>query len=100
MIQRIRHDWTTPDNADRCLSVLSETVTPGLFGSEVLRQDVGDEVEFATIMTFRSIGDVVAFQRPEYARNHVPAAAREVLSRWDETAAHLKMMILPNPAEP
>ncbi len=100
MIQRIRHGWTTPDNADRCFSGLSETAIPGSLGIEVLRQDLGDEVEFATIMTFSPIGDVVAFQGPEYARSHVPAAAREVLRRWDDTAAHLKIMILPNPAEP
>ena len=51
-------------------------------------------------MTFSSLDDVVAFQGPDYARSHVPAAARDLLSRWDETATHYEVMTLPTPAEP
>lgn len=108
MIRRIWHGWTTPDNADRYFSVLSGTVIPGIrdlsipgfLGIDVLRRELADEVEFVTIMTFSSLDDVVAFQGPDYARSHFPAAARDLLSRWDETATHYEVMTLPTPAEP
>ncbi|WP_306140842.1 antibiotic biosynthesis monooxygenase [Roseibium sp. MMSF_3412] len=108
MIKRIWHGWTTPDNADRYFNVLSGTVIPGIkamslpgfLGIEVLRRDHANEVEFATIMTFKSIDDIVAFQGPDYARSHVPDAARAVLARWEETASHYEVMTLTNPVEP
>lgn len=108
MIKRIWHGWTSPDNADRYFEVLSRSVIPGIkamslpgfLGIEVLRRDLADEVEFATIMTFTSIDDIIAFQGPDYARSHVPAVAREILARWEETAAHYEVMNLTTPAEP
>ena len=108
MIKRIWHGWTTPDNADRYFDVLSGTVIPGIkamsipgfLGIEFLRRDHANEVEFTTLMTFKSIDDIVAFQGPDYARSHVPAVAREVLTRWEETASHHEVMTLTTPAEP
>ncbi|MEM8704127.1 MAG: antibiotic biosynthesis monooxygenase [Pseudomonadota bacterium] len=108
MIKRIWHGWTTPDNADRYLDVLSRSVIPrikamsipGFLGIDVLRRDFAGEVEFATIMTFKSIDDIIAFQGADYARSHVPAAARTVLSRWEETASHYDVLTLPTSAEP
>lgn len=98
-IKRIWHGWTTPANADRYEAILLTEVIPGIEakaipgfkGIEVLRMDGPDEVGFITIMTFRSIEDVVAFQGPDYAAAYVPAAARAVLSRWDERAAHYEV---------
>lgn len=108
MIKRIWHGWTTQENADRYFDVLTGTVIPGIeamsipgyLGIEVLRRDLADEVEFTTLMTFGSIDDIIAFQGPDYARSHVPAAAREVLTRWEETASHHEVMPLTTPAEP
>lgn len=108
MIKRIWHGWTTPENADRYFDLLSGTVIPGikamplpgLLGIEVLRRDDAYEVEFATIMTFRSLDDIIAFQGPDYARSHVPAVAREVLARWEETASHYDVLSLTPPEEP
>ncbi|MEO0977227.1 MAG: antibiotic biosynthesis monooxygenase [Pseudomonadota bacterium] len=108
MIKRIWHGWTTPENADRYFDVLSRSVIPeikamslpGFLGIDVLRRDLADEVEFATIMTFRSLDDIIAFQGPDYARSHVPAVAREVLARWEQTASHYDVMSLTPPVEP
>lgn len=108
MIRRIWHGWTTPENADRYFSVLSGKVIPGIrelsipgfIGIDVLRRDLADEVELASIMTFSTIDDVIAFQGPDDARSHVPAAARDLLIRRDDTATRYEVMTLPTPAEP
>ncbi len=104
-IKRIWHGWTTPEQAEAYQALLLEEVIPGIeakripgfAGIEVLRQhradqDHADEVEFITIMTFASLANVVAFQGADYARSYVPDAARAVLKRWDETAAHYEVV--------
>ena len=99
-IKRIWHGWTTPENAAAYWTVLSETVLPGIEaksiqgyrGVEVLRRDHETEVEFVTIMTFDSILSVIDFQGEDYTRSYVPDVAREVLSRWDQTAAHYEVL--------
>jgi len=99
MIKRIWHGWTTPENADRYFEVLTGEVIPGIeakampgfLGIEVLRRVLEREVEFITIMSFRSLDDIIGFQGPDYARSHVPDAARAHLKRWDRTAQHYEL---------
>jgi antibiotic biosynthesis monooxygenase (ABM) superfamily enzyme len=99
-IKRIWHGWTTPENADAYWSVLRNTVIPGIVaknipgyrGFEVLRWDCDTEVEFVTIITFDSLENVISFQGEDYARAYVPDAAQAVLSRWDKTCAHYKVL--------
>ncbi|MET1414155.1 antibiotic biosynthesis monooxygenase [Roseibium sp. HPY-6] len=100
MIKRIWRGWTTPENADRYIQVLTGSVIPGIeamstqgyLGIEVLRRSHADEVEFMTIMRFRSIDDIIAFQGPDYERSHVPEVAQQVLSRWDQVAKHYEYL--------
>ncbi|MEM1178197.1 MAG: antibiotic biosynthesis monooxygenase [Acidobacteriota bacterium] len=99
-IKRIWHGWTTPQRAGDYLDVLRGQVIPGIEakqipgyrGLELLRRDHPDEVEFITIMHFDSLESVMAFQGEDYARSHVPAVARAVLSRWDERAQHYEVL--------
>lgn len=96
MIKRMWHGWTTPENADRYLQILTSEVIPGIeakaipgyLGIEVLRRALKDEVEFVTIMSFRSLEDIIAFQGPDYQKCYVPEAAQRELKRWEETAQH------------
>ncbi|WP_299479956.1 antibiotic biosynthesis monooxygenase [uncultured Roseibium sp.] len=96
MIKRIWRGWTTRENADRYFQILTGSVIPGIeamkvpgyLGIEVLRRPHADGVEFMTIMRFRAIEDIIAFQGPDYERSHVPEAARQVLSCWDQSAWH------------
>ncbi|MFJ9389556.1 hypothetical protein ACIRON_12090 [Nocardioides sp. NPDC101246] len=98
MIVRYWRGWNTPANADAYFTVLTEQVIPGIVaraipgveGPVVLRRDLGDEVEFATVMTFADEAGVAAFGGAEGAAV-VPAAAREVLSRFDEYSAHYEV---------
>jgi len=97
-IKRIWHGWTTPENAGNYQDVLHNEVIPeiesknipGYQGIELLRRDLGDEVEFVTIMTFNSLQSIIDFQGEDYARSYVPEAAKLVLKRWDHVAAHFE----------
>ena len=98
-INRIWHGWTEPQNAASYERVLRDEVFPGIVakgipgyrGIELLRRDLGDEVEFTTVMTFESLDDLIAFQGEDYQRAYVPEAARRLLSRWEEVAAHYEV---------
>jgi antibiotic biosynthesis monooxygenase (ABM) superfamily enzyme len=99
-IKRIWHGWTTPDQADAYERLLHDEVFPGIEakaikgyrGIELLREDRAGEVAFATIMTFDDLDCVKAFQGPDYARCYVPDAARRLLARCDERAAHYEVI--------
>lgn len=99
-IKRIWHGWTTPENADKYQKLLHDEVFPGIEAKhipgyqsiELLRQDQEDEVEFITIMTFDSLQNVIDFQGEDYTRCYVPDAAKLVLKRWDQVAAHYEII--------
>ena len=55
---------------------------------DLMRRDLGDEVEFVTIMWFDDLDSIKAFVGDDYEVSHVPAAARAVLSRHDDRSAH------------
>ena len=99
-IKRIWHGWTTPENADKYQNVLFNEVIPeienkkipGYQSIELLQRDIGDEVEFVTIMTFESLQNVIDFQGEDYARCYVPDTAKLVLKRWDQVSAHYEFI--------
>jgi heme-degrading monooxygenase HmoA len=100
MVCRVWHGWTTPQNAGAYERVVRGEVIPGIEARHIpgfrhidlLRREVGDEVEFTTLMWFDSLEDVRAFMGEDYSVSHVPAAARAVLSRFDERASHCKVV--------
>lgn len=98
-IKRVWRGWTTSDNAQTYETILLSDVIPsiearripGFRGIEVLREDLGDEVEFCTVMTFENLDNVVAFQGADYTHAYVPDRARAVLKRWDEVSRHYEV---------
>lgn len=99
MIKRIWHGWTRPGDAERYERLLLDEIVPaildrrmrGFRGIEVLRADDGDEVEFVTIMSFDSLDAIRQFVGDDIEVAHVPEAARQVLSRWDERSRHYRV---------
>ncbi len=99
-IKRIWHGWTTPANADVYQNLLYTEIFPGIVAKnipgyrdiELLRRNHGDEVEFVTIMTFDALQNVIDFQGEDYEQAYVPAAAQEVLKRWDQISAHYEVV--------
>jgi heme-degrading monooxygenase HmoA len=100
MICRIWHGWTTPENAPRYEAIVRGEVIPGIearriprFRSiDLMRRDVEDGVEFATVMWFDDLDAVRAFTGEDYEVAHVPEHARAVLERFDERSAHYELI--------
>ena len=100
MICRQWRGWTTPANADPYEQVVRGDVIPGIEARRIpgfrhidlMRRDIGDEVEFQTLMWFDSLDAIVAFMGDDYAVSHVPAAAQAVLKRFDSHAAHYEVI--------
>jgi heme-degrading monooxygenase HmoA len=57
---------------------------PGFKSIQLLRRQIGDEVEFVTIMVFDSLDAVREFAGEDYEAAVVPEKARAVLSHFDE----------------
>ena len=64
---------------------------PGFDAIELGRRALGEEVEFLTIMWFRSWDAVKRFAGPDWEISVVPAAARTLLIRFDGTAQHYEV---------
>jgi antibiotic biosynthesis monooxygenase (ABM) superfamily enzyme len=104
MILRLWRGWTTPENADAYQRIVSTEVLPsiaarnldGYLGAYLVRRDVGDEVEFATILQFDSIESVRAFAGEDYETAYVPPHARAVLAHFDERSAHFETLLTPD----
>lgn len=100
MICRIWRGWTSPDNADAYERIVRGEVIPaiearGLAGFrhiDLMRRDIGGEVEFLTAMWFDDVASIKAFTGEDYTVSHVPPAAREVLARFDERSAHFEVL--------
>jgi len=101
MISRIWHGWTTPENADAYESLLKTEIFQGIAdrqiagyrGIHLLRRDVGEEVEFITIMWFDSIEAVRSFAGEDYEAAVVPPKARSLLSRFDARSQHYEVKV-------
>ena len=100
MIGRIWHGWTTRENADHYESLLKQEIFSGIAekkvsgykGIQLFRRPLNNnEVEFVTIMQFDSWDAVKEFAGEDYERAYVPAAAREVLVRFDERSQHYEI---------
>ena len=99
MISRIWHGYTRPDDADTYDALLREEVIRGIEDRaiagfreiQVFRRDLGDEVEFITVMWFDSWDAVRAFAGDDPEASVVPPAARAVLARFDDRSQHYEV---------
>ena len=100
MICRLWRGWTTPANAPAYEAIARSEVIPGIEARRIpgfrhidlMRRDLGDEVEFQTLMWFDRLDSIRAFMGEDYSVSHVPTAARAVLSHFDERAAHFEIL--------
>jgi len=99
MISRIWHGYTTPENADVYEGLLKEEIfigikdrnIQGFHEIQLFRRDVGDEVEFITVMWFDSLDAVRIFVGEDYEAAVVPPKARAVLKRFDARSQHYEV---------
>ena len=101
MVSRNWHGWTASGNADVYETLLREEVFEAIRGRDIrgfrsiqlLRRNVGEEVEFVTLMEFDSIDAVREFAGEDYEAAVVPPEARAVLSRFDQRSQHYEVRI-------
>jgi antibiotic biosynthesis monooxygenase (ABM) superfamily enzyme len=99
MISRIWHGWTKPQRSDAYESLLRNEIffniqnrqIAGYRGIHLFRRDLGDEVEFITVMWFDSLDAVRTFAGEDYEVAVVPPNARALLSRFDERSQHYEV---------
>ena len=99
MIGRIWHGYTTHENAGTYENLLKEEIftgirnrhIPGFQEIQLFRRDLGDEVEFITIMWFDFIEAVRLFAGEDYEAAVVPPIARAVLSHFDTRSQHYEV---------
>jgi antibiotic biosynthesis monooxygenase (ABM) superfamily enzyme len=100
MICRVWRGWTSPGNANAYERIVRTEVIPGIEARNIpgfkhidlMRRDLGDEVEFQTIMWFDSLDSIKAFMGEDYTVSHVPLEARAVLNSFDDRAAHYEVI--------
>jgi len=100
MIARIWHGWTTPENAaayekivqDEVFAMITAKKVAGYKNIELLRRDLGSEVEFVTVMHFDDLAAVKAFAGEDYETAFVPPQARAVLKRFDSKSQHYESL--------
>jgi heme-degrading monooxygenase HmoA len=99
MIARVWHGWTTAKNAETYETLLKTEIFPGILAKgvdgfqkiELFRRDLGAEIEFMTVMWFRDLAAVKAFAGENYEAAYVPARARAVLARFDQSSQHYEI---------
>jgi hypothetical protein len=100
MICRLWRGWTTPANAAIYEQIVRHEVIPGIEARalagfrhiDLMRRDLGEEVEFQTLMWFDDLDSIRAFVGDDYSVSHVPDRARAVLTHFDGRAAHFEVV--------
>ena len=95
MIARVWRGYAAnSEHADAYETMLKPELLPGVSrkkgyrGSHLLRRDLGNEIEFITILLFDSLDDITALTGPDVETAVVPIERRKYLSRYDLKAQH------------
>ncbi len=100
MICRLWRGWTTRANAaayegvvrNQVIPAIEARAIPGFRHIDLMRREGEGEVEFQTLMWFDDLAAIRAFMGEDYTASHVPEAARAVLARFDDRAAHYEVI--------
>lgn len=101
MLCRFWRGWTTRSNADMYEKTLKdllfkETKERDIEGYErfqLFRNDKNDEVEFITIMYFKTLEGIKQFAGEDYTQAFLPEKERKLLSRFDERVEIIELKI-------
>ena len=96
---RIWHGYTDHSNADAYEHMLKSEIFSGIEkrniegfkNIQLLRRQIGNEVEFITIMWFDSLESVKQFAGKEYEKAVVYPEAKPLLIRYDERSQHYEV---------
>ena len=98
MVVRIWRGWTAPADAGAYVEHLRTATFPalrsldGFEGAEILRRNVGGEVEFMIRTVWRSLPDIRAFAGEDIDAAVVPPEAQRLLVRFEPAVSHYELM--------
>ena len=98
MVARVWHGYSTVEHADAYEAMLKPELLPGISkvkgykGSYLLRRNIGDEIEFITIMLWDSIESIRAAVGEDYETAVVPEERRRYLTHYDAKSAHYEIV--------
>ena len=100
MICRLWRGWTSLENADAYERIVRTEVIPGIEARKIpgfmhmdlMKRDLGGEIEFQTLMWFDNLDAIITFMGEDYSVSHVPLEARAVLNSFDDRAAHFEVL--------
>jgi antibiotic biosynthesis monooxygenase (ABM) superfamily enzyme len=100
LICRLWRGWTSPENAGEYERIVRTEVIPGIEARNIpgflhvdlMKRDLGGEIEFQTLMWFDSLEAIRTFMGEDYSVSHVPDEARAVLNSFDDRAAHYEVI--------
>ncbi len=101
MISRLWRGWTTVANADAYEHLLRTKILPGIHrvkgyrGAYLLRRNIPDGVEFATLTLWESLDAIRDFAGKDYEVAVIIPEARKLLSRFDERSVHYDTILEP-----
>jgi heme-degrading monooxygenase HmoA len=101
MISRLWRGWTTVANADAYETLLRTKILPGIHrvkgyrGAYLLRRNIPEGVEFATLTLWESLDAIRAFAGEDYELAVILPEARKLLSRFDERSLHYETILEP-----
>jgi antibiotic biosynthesis monooxygenase (ABM) superfamily enzyme len=103
VIVRYWRGWIDNERAAAYQEFVSRDVLPGIaarglkgyHGAYLVRRELGDEIEFATILLFDSLEAVRAFAGDDYESAYVPPEGRALLSHFDEKSTHYEVLLTP-----
>lgn len=100
MIARMWKGWTTEENAKKYEELFTNVVLPrvtegvsGHKGTNLLKSEAGNEVEFTTIFWFESWEDVQNFAGEHFEEAVVPDEVRELMLRYEKAVRHHKVVL-------
>lgn len=100
MILRMWKGWTPPEKAPAYSEYLAGELFPrlerelgarGYRGYDILRREIGNEVEFVTLTWFDSLDCVKAFAGEAYEAPVISAKAASLLARYEDFCAHYEL---------
>ncbi len=101
MIARYWRGWATKANADAYEQMLRSKILPGIFrvkgyrGAYILRREVADMFEIATITLWDSMDAVKEFAGADFHKAVVPPDAQALLKNYDSTSVHYEIRMEP-----
>jgi heme-degrading monooxygenase HmoA len=101
MISRIWHGYTTLANANAYETLLREEIfvwiagknISGYRGIQLYRREMGEEIEFITLMWFDSLDDVRQFAGEDYEAAVVLPQAQALLKHYDARSQHYEVRV-------